>query len=96
MYRKKKAPSEQTNAPSVLGQTDPPSIPVVDLFPSGEFPEGEIQNYKDEWVCAYLFIKFFFSISVLLCVCVYIYILIYPHIWLWGFEFNTIVIGEKV
>lgn len=48
MYRKKKAPSEQTNAPSVLGQTDPPSIPVVDLFPSGEFPEGEIQNYKDE------------------------------------------------
>lgn len=29
-------------------QTDPPSIPVVDLFPSGEFPEGEIQQYKDE------------------------------------------------
>lgn len=31
-------------------QTDPPTIPVVDLFPSGEFPEGEIQQYKDEWV----------------------------------------------
>jgi methionyl aminopeptidase len=29
-------------------QTDPPTIPVVDLFPSGEFPEGEIQQYKDE------------------------------------------------
>ncbi|KAH9726424.1 methionine aminopeptidase 2B [Citrus sinensis] len=29
-------------------QTDPPSIPVVDLFPSGEFPEGEIQQYKDD------------------------------------------------
>ena len=48
MYRKKKAPSEQTNPPSMLQQTDPPSIPVTDLFPSGEFPEGEIQNYKDE------------------------------------------------
>ncbi|XP_050260634.1 methionine aminopeptidase 2B-like [Quercus robur] len=29
-------------------QTDPPSIPVTDLFPSGEFPEGEIQQYKDD------------------------------------------------
>lgn len=25
-----------------LGQTDPPSIPVADLFPSGNFPEGQI------------------------------------------------------
>jgi hypothetical protein len=37
--RKKKGP---------LQQTDPPSIPVDELFPSGEFPEGEIQQYKDE------------------------------------------------
>ena len=37
--RKKKDP---------LQQTDPPSIPVDELFPSGEFPEGEIQQYKDE------------------------------------------------
>lgn len=29
-------------------QTDPPSIPILDLFPSGDFPEGEIQQYKDE------------------------------------------------
>ncbi|KAJ6684207.1 hypothetical protein OIU85_007857 [Salix viminalis] len=29
-------------------QTDPPTIPVMDLFPSGEFPEGEIQQYKDD------------------------------------------------
>ncbi|KAL0786281.1 hypothetical protein Bca101_002527 [Brassica carinata] len=40
-YRKKKKKSS-------LQQTDPPSIPVIDLFPSGEFPEGEIQEYKDE------------------------------------------------
>jgi methionyl aminopeptidase len=32
----------------VLEQTDPPSIPVIDLFPSGNFPEGEIQQYKDD------------------------------------------------
>lgn len=39
--RKKKEPTQQT---------DPPSIPVVELYPSGEFPEGEIQQYKDEYV----------------------------------------------
>lgn len=37
-------------------QTDPPSIPVTELFPDKNFPEGEIQEYiiprdgKDEWV----------------------------------------------
>jgi methionyl aminopeptidase len=31
-----------------LQQTDPPSIPVDELFPSGDFPEGEIQQYLDE------------------------------------------------
>lgn len=35
-------------------QTDPPSIPVIELIPSGEFPEGEIQQYKDEYVFLYL------------------------------------------
>lgn len=29
-------------------QTDPPTIPIADLFPQGNFPEGEIQQYKDE------------------------------------------------
>ncbi|RWR78649.1 methionine aminopeptidase 2B-like protein [Cinnamomum micranthum f. kanehirae] len=29
-------------------QTNPPSIPVTELFPSGEFPEGENQQYKDD------------------------------------------------
>ncbi|KAG8375842.1 hypothetical protein BUALT_Bualt09G0001200 [Buddleja alternifolia] len=37
--RKKKEPPQQS---------DPPSIPVVELFATGEFPEGEIQQYKDE------------------------------------------------
>ncbi|EFH67582.1 hypothetical protein ARALYDRAFT_891465 [Arabidopsis lyrata subsp. lyrata] len=39
VYRKKK---------SILQQTDPPSIPVLELFPSGDFPEAEIQQYKDD------------------------------------------------
>ncbi|CAL2244233.1 unnamed protein product [Prunus armeniaca] len=46
--KKKKALQEQTNPQSMQAQTDPPSIPVVDLFPSGEFLEGEIQLYKDD------------------------------------------------
>ncbi|CAE6159186.1 unnamed protein product [Arabidopsis arenosa] len=33
---------------SILQQTDPPSIHVLELFPSEDFPEGEIQQYKDE------------------------------------------------
>ena len=29
-------------------QTDPPSIPLADLFPDGKFPEGEWQSYIGE------------------------------------------------
>lgn len=38
----------KTDPQSIIGQTDPPSIPLIDLFPHGEFPEGEIQQYRDE------------------------------------------------
>jgi hypothetical protein len=31
-----------------LEQTEPPSIPVSDFFPEGEFPVGEIQDYRDD------------------------------------------------
>ncbi|MCI12243.1 methionine aminopeptidase 2B-like protein, partial [Trifolium medium] len=44
--KKKKAKSKKKKGP--IEQTDPPSIPVLDLYPSGNFPEGEIQQYKDE------------------------------------------------
>ncbi|KAJ4870943.1 hypothetical protein Rs2_12770 [Raphanus sativus] len=43
--KKKKKKSKSKKKPQ---QTDPPTIPVVKLFPSGEFPEGEIQQYKDD------------------------------------------------
>jgi hypothetical protein len=40
-------------APAISGkatkQTEPPSIPVKHFFPNGIFPEGEIQEYKDEY-----------------------------------------------
>ncbi|KAK9200383.1 hypothetical protein WN944_015580 [Citrus x changshan-huyou] len=46
--KKKKKKNKSKKKKELPQQTDPPSIPVVDLFPSGEFPEGEIQQYKDD------------------------------------------------
>ncbi|KAL6971859.1 Methionine aminopeptidase 2B, partial [Sarracenia purpurea var. burkii] len=45
--KKKKKKRKSKKKKEVPEQTDPPSIPIVELFPSGEFPEGEIQHYKD-------------------------------------------------
>nr|TKR84297.1 methionine aminopeptidase 2B-like [Populus alba] len=46
--KKKKKKNKSKKKKESPKQTDPPSIPVVDLFPTGEFPEGEIQQYKDD------------------------------------------------
>uniref|UniRef100_A0A0E0AYC9 Methionine aminopeptidase 2 n=1 Tax=Oryza glumipatula TaxID=40148 RepID=A0A0E0AYC9_9ORYZ len=46
--KKKKKSKANRKKKGPLQQTDPPSIPVDELFPSGEFPEGEIQQYKDD------------------------------------------------
>ncbi|XP_030955261.1 methionine aminopeptidase 2B-like isoform X1 [Quercus lobata] len=46
--KKKKKKNKSKKKKELPEQTDPPSIPVTDLFPSGEFPEGEIQQYKDD------------------------------------------------
>ncbi|XWS30959.1 hypothetical protein CRYUN_Cryun23aG0035900 [Craigia yunnanensis] len=50
LQRKKIKASEDLCLPlkEPLKQTDPSSISVVELFPFREFPEGEIQQYKDE------------------------------------------------
>ena len=40
----------QAAAAAPTQQTTPPTVPVKQLFPSGEFPEGERQSYKDECV----------------------------------------------
>ncbi|KAM0846421.1 hypothetical protein ACQ4PT_055684 [Festuca glaucescens] len=46
--KKKKKKSKAKKKKDPLQQTDPPSIPVDELFPSGDFPEGEIQQYLDD------------------------------------------------
>ncbi|CAM6089165.1 unnamed protein product [Calypogeia fissa] len=46
--KKKSKSKSKKKKTTQLQQTDPPSIPVRDLFPNGEFPEGEIQHYKDD------------------------------------------------
>ena len=30
-------------------QTNPPSVAILDLFPDGQFPEGQIMEYPDVW-----------------------------------------------
>ncbi|KAJ3671774.1 hypothetical protein LUZ60_007853 [Juncus effusus] len=46
--KKKKKKNKSKKKKNSGQQTDPPSIPIDELFPSGEFPEGEIQHYKDD------------------------------------------------
>ncbi|KAG2291562.1 hypothetical protein Bca52824_038231 [Brassica carinata] len=43
--KKKKNKNKSKKKPQ---QTDLPTIPIVKFFPSGDFTEGEIQQYKDE------------------------------------------------
>jgi len=33
---------------SQLVQSDPPRVPIIDLFPNEDYPIGEIQNYKED------------------------------------------------
>eukprot|EP00898_Chlorokybus_atmophyticus_P001622 jgi/Chlat1/2460/Chrsp171S00135 len=42
--KKKKKPKKKTP----LQQTDPPTIPMTQLFPDGNYPEGELHEYKDD------------------------------------------------
>ncbi|XP_065863049.1 methionine aminopeptidase 2B [Euphorbia lathyris] len=46
--KKKKKKNKSKKKKELPQQTDPPTIPIIELFPSGEFPEGEIQQYKDD------------------------------------------------
>ncbi|KAL7642240.1 UNVERIFIED_CONTAM: hypothetical protein RMT77_006801 [Armadillidium vulgare] len=44
--KKKKNKKKKKKSSSGKAQTNPPSIPIVDLFPDGNFPEGEVCEYK--------------------------------------------------
>jgi len=48
--KKKKKPGnkEDTGSAKPFQQTDPPTIPIIDLFPDTNYPVGEEQNYKDD------------------------------------------------
>ncbi|KAD3640377.1 hypothetical protein E3N88_29600 [Mikania micrantha] len=46
--KKKKKKNKSKKKKETKEQTDPPTIPVAELFPQGNFPEGEIQQYKDD------------------------------------------------
>ncbi|KAK9810488.1 hypothetical protein WJX72_011481 [[Myrmecia] bisecta] len=46
--KKKKNKNKSAKKKKPAEQSDPPSIPVAQLFPSGIFPEGEWQSYKDD------------------------------------------------
>ncbi|KAI3695790.1 hypothetical protein L1987_78791 [Smallanthus sonchifolius] len=46
--KKKKKKNKSKKKKETKEQTDPPTIPVAELFPQGNFSEGEIQQYKDD------------------------------------------------
>ena len=50
----KKKKKKKKHKKKKLEQSDPPRVGLSKLFPSGIYPEGEIQPYKDESVPLYL------------------------------------------
>eukprot|EP00850_Spirogloea_muscicola_P008231 SM000043S15859 [mRNA] locus=s43:493220:496498:- [translate_table: standard] len=46
--KKKKKKAKSKKKPAVPQQTDPPSVPISQLFPDGVYPPGEEQDYKDD------------------------------------------------
>ena len=45
---KKKKKKKKPKKKSKLEQTEPPTVGLTKLFPDGKFPEGELQEYKNE------------------------------------------------
>ena len=50
--KKKKSKKKKTGGAgaSAVKQTEPPTVGLSKLFPSGEYPLGEIREYTDEYV----------------------------------------------
>uniref|UniRef100_A0A1D1YL19 Methionine aminopeptidase 2 n=1 Tax=Anthurium amnicola TaxID=1678845 RepID=A0A1D1YL19_9ARAE len=46
--KKKKKKNRSKRKKESVQQTDPPTIPIDELFPSGEYPEVEQQQYRDD------------------------------------------------
>ena len=45
---KKKKKKKKPKKKSKLEQTEPPTVGLTKLYPDGKFPEGELQEYKNE------------------------------------------------
>lgn len=43
--KKKKSKKSKKQRNAVLEQSSPPRVPLTNLFPSGEYPKGELQSY---------------------------------------------------
>jgi methionyl aminopeptidase len=54
--KKKKKPKKKAVK---NGQSEPPRVGLSKLFPDGVYPEGEIQEYKDEYVLILLQLKLY-------------------------------------
>ena len=48
--KKKKKKKPKKKKPATVTQSDPPRVGLSKLFPTGTYPEGEIQEYKNEYV----------------------------------------------
>lgn len=46
--KKKKKPKKKKTAPAATSQSSPPRVPISTLFADGEYPEGEIVEYKND------------------------------------------------
>ena len=44
--RKRKKNKNKSKAKALAVQSSPPRVPLSDLFPAGDYPEGELQSYK--------------------------------------------------
>lgn len=53
--KKKKKKKRSKKTPKI--QTTPPTIPIVDLYPNKDFPQGEIMDYKEEYLFKFVNIK---------------------------------------
>lgn len=48
--KKKKKKKPKKKKATTATQSEPPRVGLSKLFPNGVYPEGEIQEYKDEYV----------------------------------------------
>jgi hypothetical protein len=61
----KKKKKKKKSKKKKVEQSDPPRVGLSKLFPSGIYPEGELQPYKDEYVVSSFGFFFWLNLSLL-------------------------------